>query len=116
MLFDTQKGLFIYAPVLLFMFYGLIAARKERRVSFIATALLFAVITYIFASWDAWWFGGAYGHRCYIEYFPVFAFPMAVTFDRIINAKKPFVKYSFLVLTLLCIYYNIALINIYKKN
>jgi len=115
-LFDTQNGLFIYAPVLLFMVYGLFAGRKERRTSVYGTILVFAVITYIFASWSAWWFGGAYGHRCYIEYLPVFAFPLGIAFDKIFNARKGYVRWSFSVVIVLCLYYNVALTSIYKKE
>jgi len=108
-LFDTQNGLFIYAPVLLFFIYGLFAARKDQRASFAGISLLFIIITWTFASWHAWWFGGAYGHRCYIEYLPVLAFPLALAFEKIFNSRKKPVKYPFIVLILLCMYYNLAM-------
>ncbi len=63
-LFDTQNGLFVYAPVLFFIFPALLLYRKDVRLHFAGFTVVFGIITYIFASWWAWWFGGAYGHRC----------------------------------------------------
>jgi len=112
-LFDTQNGLFLYAPALLFMFWAVAMRRKDPRVSFPALGIVFMIITYLFASWHAWWFGGAYGHRCYIDYFPIFAFPMAVTIERIMGTRNRIAKpVFFLVLALFC-YYTIGMCQLY---
>jgi hypothetical protein len=115
-LFDTQNGLFIYAPVLLFVFPALWLYRKDARVHFAGFAVVFSIITYIFASWWAWWFGGAYGHRCYIEYFPIFAFPLAVAFEKIGQMKQPLLRFSLIALVLGMAYYSVGLDLIYEKN
>ena len=108
-LFDTQNGLFLYAPALLFMFWAVIARRGDPRISLWGMGIVFAIITYLFASWHAWWFGGAYGHRCYVDYFPVFAFPIAVTMERIIALKSRIIKIVFLLILIFFCYYTIGL-------
>ena len=112
-LFDTQNGLFLYSPALLIMFWGLFIKRKDPRTSFIGVGVIFVVITYVFASWWAWWFGGAFGHRCYIDYFPVFAFPLAITFELLVRNARPVVKTAIFSGLILCCYYNIALTNVF---
>jgi len=111
-LFDTQNGLFLYSPILLFVFFGLFAGRKDHRTNFIGVSIVFIGITYIFASWWAWWFGGAFGHRCYIEYFPVLAFPFAVAVEKIDALKMSF-KMPFIIILVLFIYYSVAMSFLY---
>ena len=115
-LFDTQNGLLLYSPVLLFLFWAVIAKRKDARTNAWGTGIVFAVITYIFASWWAWWFGGAFGHRCYVDYYPLFAFPMAVTMESILNAKKLYAKIPAIAVVLLLCYYSVALCETYMVN
>ena len=111
-LFDTQNGLFLYSPILLFMFFGLFLRRRDRRTNFIGVSLVFISITYIFASWWAWWFGGAFGHRCFIEYFPVFAFPMAIGFEKVSLLKKN-IKLFIVIFIIFCLYYSVAMSFLY---
>jgi hypothetical protein len=115
-LFDTQNGLFLYSPILLFMFAGLFLARKEPRTNFVAICILFPVITYIFASWCAWWFGAAFGHRCYIEYFPVLAFPMAIAMEKIISLSKLYFKIPIFLIILLFNHYSIGMSYLFLKE
>jgi hypothetical protein len=115
-LFDTQNGLFLYSPVLLFFFFALFFKRKDPRTNFWGISIVFAVITYIFASWWAWWFGGAFGHRCYIDYFPLFAFPLAVTVESVFKSRFPVVKIAFLFVAGVFCYYTVALSQMYMDK
>lgn len=107
-LFDTQNGLFLYAPILLLAPLGWWLLRKQERVHALAGSIIFAFITYIFASWWAWWFGGDYGHRCYIDYLPVLAFPIAGIY-ALVAKQKWVVKYTVGLLCVTLVYYNVAL-------
>lgn len=115
-LFDVQNGWLLYSPVMLFLFWSLFAKRKDARTSFWGTLLVLAVITYVFASWDAWWFGGAFGHRCYIDYYPVMAFPMAMTMKSIVVLKNKVAKIALLTLLLLLCYYSVGMASIYLTH
>lgn len=67
-LFDVQNGLFVYAPILFLPLIGLVyGAWKGKREAFGTLAVL-SILTYLFASWWTWSFGGAYGHRCYVDW------------------------------------------------
>jgi hypothetical protein len=115
-LFDTQNGLFLYSPTLILMFVAFVVARRDKRTGFIGTSLVFAIITYIFASWWMWFFGGAYGHRCYIEYMPVFALPMAVALEKIIAMKRQYIKIPVILVILLMSYYSIGMSRLYNSG
>ena len=52
------------------------AARTER--AFLAgTAVVLVANTYLIASWWDWQFGGSYGHRGFVDGFPIFAIGLA---------------------------------------
>ncbi len=114
-LFDTQNGLFLYSPVLLLFLWAVFFRRKDPRTNFAGTIIVFCVITYIFASWWAWWFGAAFGHRCYIDYMPLLAFPLAVTVEHLLTQKNAFRIPVLAILALLC-YYNIKLSGMYMDH
>jgi len=112
-LFDAQNGWLLYSPVLLFLFWGLIMKRKDPRISSLGTAILLVVITYVFASWASWSFGGAFGHRCYIDYYAIFAFPLAITMENILNAKSYYLKIPLLLVIALFCYYSVGMATAY---
>jgi hypothetical protein len=91
-LFDVQNGLFLYSPIVLFSMFGLVIGWRQKRFHAPALTLIFVVATYIFASWWAWWFGGAFGHRCYVELYPLLAFPMAGFFEYFLTRKSIFLR------------------------
>ncbi len=107
-LFSVQNGMLIYAPVILFAIIGLGMAIYRKKLSGIAILIILGISTYVFASWWCWWYGGAYGHRGYIEYFAFLAIPMAYTVSLILK-MKPVLKYGLLVLFLLCIVYSLQM-------
>ncbi len=114
-LFDVQNGWLLYSPVLLFLFWALLAKRRDPRTNFLATTLLLLVITYLFASWWMWNFGGAFGHRCYVDYYALLALPLAVTMEHIISAKK-YVKIPLLIVITIFCYYSVAMATLYMAR
>lgn len=77
-LFHPQNGLFLYTPILLLAVAGLILMWKKMRLTTIGILLVWSIGWYIIASWWAWWFGAAFGHRAFIELFPLMAIPLAL--------------------------------------
>lgn len=78
-LFSYRKGLFIYTPVLLIALFGFAIYIKRKQFYLLFTWLFFFVlITYIYSSWWVWDFGCSYGHRAYIDFYPIFCILLAV--------------------------------------
>jgi hypothetical protein len=69
-LFSIQNGFFVYSPIMLFAVLGLGLGLKKKIHSSPGVSLILLISIYLFASWEAWWFGGAYGHRAFIDLFP----------------------------------------------
>jgi hypothetical protein len=77
-LFSFRKGLFIYTPMALFGFIGLIPLYKHKALRFIILPyLLFFVISFFIAfSWFLWFYGGSFGCRVFIESYAIMSAPI----------------------------------------
>ena len=85
-LFGVQKGLFFWSPVLLTSVAGFIwlARSQSSARAFVVPALLFLLVdTYVVASWWDWQFGASFGHRGFVDTFPVFAIGVAGCFSAV---------------------------------
>jgi hypothetical protein len=79
-LFSTQKGLFFWSPVLVLAVVGMFVARGWARRLLWPAASVFAVHTYLIATWFDWQFGGSYGHRGFVDGFGLLAPFLAACF------------------------------------
>lgn len=112
-LFSPQNGFFVYAPIMLFGLIGLIWGSIQGQKNYFLYLLIWVLAWYIFASWWCWWFGGAYGHRAFIEYF-VLLFPGMAWFISQLD-KHRWIKYGFYALALLLIFVNLRMTFIYAS-
>lgn len=82
-LFSWERGVFIYAPVLLLVVPALFfMAIKSEFYRVTVWLLFFGVTVYILSSWHVWSYGCSYGQRPMIEYYPVFFLPIALFLHR----------------------------------
>lgn len=79
-LFSWKKGWFIYTPVMFVALGGLFFLRNSFRL--VAFLLLMGSATYVISCWELWWYGGSFGMRPLIEYYPVMAVPLALLLQR----------------------------------
>jgi hypothetical protein len=112
-LFHPWNGWILYSPIVLFPLFVLIkGAYRDEKYERIYL-LIFAIAWYIFSSWWAWWFGGAFGHRSFVEYLSFLALPMALWINQIFTYRKSIKVFWATVLVLMC-YYNIGLTYAYS--
>lgn len=79
-LFSVQKGLFLWSPLLLAACVGLVLLARSSnpaRGFVLPGVIVFALDTYLIASWWDWQFGGSYGHRGFVDVLPLFALGLA---------------------------------------
>jgi hypothetical protein len=76
-LFSYRKGLLLYVPVMSIAIIGIPLLYKWNRKFFGAIAIFFVVLIYIIFSWWSWWYGGGFGIRSLIEFYPVLTIPLA---------------------------------------
>lgn len=86
-LFGVTKGLFFWSPVLLLSVAGVIVSRGWPRQVCTAAMLIFAVVTWLIASWWDWQFGGSYGHRGFTDGLALAAIFLAGFFEW--SAARP---------------------------
>jgi hypothetical protein len=79
-LLSVQKGLFFWSPVLLLAVVGLFLLRGPLRAFLLPTLVVLAADTYLIASWWDWQFGASYGHRGFIDLFPLLSLGLAAFF------------------------------------
>lgn len=102
--FDPYNGLFLYAPIMLVMVIYLFIMLKRKVTNAWVLAATFGIITYIFSSWWAWWFGCAFGARSYVEYLSLFGFAFAYGWKDILEKSKTTKLIASLVVLIFCLY------------
>lgn len=113
-LFDFQNGLFVYSPVLLLAVAALLFDWKRNVANSRAVLLTLAAATYLYASWWLWYFGGAFGHRCYVDWLPLLALPMGLFFQNNVAKWPRVARFSMVVAVLLMVYFTVGLTCIYE--
>ncbi len=78
-----ENGLLLYSPMLILALVGMAMMVWRKEVNGRLVLLLFILATYIFGSWWDWNFGGAFGHRCFVEYYAVLFFPFCYFLQKI---------------------------------
>lgn len=89
-LFSTQKGLFFWSPILIFSIIGLliIKIKNYSASNNIINLFIFLLLqTYLIASWWSWQYGESYGHRAFVDFYPIFIMGLAGCMAYIASQK-----------------------------
>lgn len=111
-LFDAWNGWLLYSPIAIIPLAALLLGRHSNRFGERGLLLIFAIATYLFASWWAWWFGGAFGHRSYVEYYALLAIPFALVAEKAL--RRWYTALPFVALCALLCYYSLGLTYNYR--
>lgn len=102
-LFSYKKGLFVFLPITFIALFGFIPLWRRNLAKAIMAATFLVFIIYVLSCWWMWYYGGSFGSRVMIEYFPVFAL---LLFYLVSVPMKPAMKMSIIaiivILTLFC--------------
>mgnify|MGYP002622963995 FL=1 len=79
-LLSIKKGWLIYTPIMIFALAGLKLCRKNYS---IALLIALAIHCWIVFSWWSWWYGGSFGCRVMILFYPALAIPMAKLLGKV---------------------------------
>lgn len=113
--FDVQNGWLIYSPMMLFSVAGLFLLLYKKKLSSPGIFFTLTAASYVFASWWAWWFGGAFGHRCFVEYYALLSVPLAFSIQYVSQLKKPVISVCFYFLLIVFSYYNVGMNVLYRS-
>ncbi len=96
-LFSFRKGLFIYTPMILLSWTGLIFLAISNRVRFFSMLLFIALSSYVISSWWNWYYGDGFGLRAFIDYYGIFCLLLALPLNRL-PGKTAYFLIVFLIL------------------
>jgi len=113
-LFGVVSGWFVYSPVMLLFAAGLIWMLIRKQAPSLAILAVFLVILYLNASWWCYTFDCAFGYRSLIEYYSLFAIPMALLLERLMPSGRLIRKGAFIVLAVFFSYLNIRMSLLYN--
>ena len=95
-LFGFRKGLFIYTPILLFSIPGIyfLANQKGNKHWVLPISMILIFACWVLFSWWCWWYGGGFGMRAMIEFYPLFAILLGASFQILFNLKLKKLLYT----------------------
>jgi hypothetical protein len=114
-LFGFRKGLFIYTPLIILSYFGILFCFKQLKLWRLTLITFIPINIYIMSCWWCWWYGGSFGQRPMIDSFPLLAIPMAELINTILNRSKWFIAPLALVFSFF-IYLNIFQSFQYEKG
>jgi len=76
-LFGYRKGWLLYAPIMFFALIGVFFLRNKLKAFFLPIILFVTLNIYVILSWWAWWYGGSFGLRAFIDSYALLIFPLA---------------------------------------
>lgn len=81
-LFGFKKGFFIYTPFFIVLPVACIFLSKINNFKVIVFSLFFVILCYILSSWWNWYYGGSFGSRSLIDFYPLWCFLIAISFNH----------------------------------
>lgn len=110
-LFSYEKGLFIYTPILIFSLLGFWSLFRTNKFFLFWLMISIAVPAYVISSWWNWWYGMSFGHRAFIDYYPLFFISIALGLQGI---SSRLILNFFIVVSVMCLVLNHIYIKQYK--
>ena len=86
MLFDLNRGILWWTPLVLVGFYGLFLMKEKEKWLLLSFPALNLIIYACWASWHSAW---AFGNRFFIMFFPLYAIGLAVLIEKKPSTKIP---------------------------
>ncbi|MGA2822562.1 MAG: hypothetical protein ABSE72_03455 [Bacteroidales bacterium] len=114
--FSPLNGFFLYTPLALLFIAGIIIMIMKKIPNGIFIGLFFLLITYIFASWHIWYFGGSFGYRPFVEYYSLLALPFGYFLASLKAMKNLYIRSLLILFIIISGYYNLRLTYHQKWN
>ncbi len=107
--FSTLNGLIPWSPLILLFIIGMFFMIFKRINNGILILFFFLLVSYMAASYKFWYYGCGYGHRAFVEFYPVFCIPFGFLAGKILDSKKIILKISFMLLVVCMTSFNFSL-------
>jgi hypothetical protein len=108
-LFHIKNGWLLFSPMAGLAILGCLVGCWKNKYDIATIFGILLASIYIFSSWWCWWFGGAFGHRSFVEFYALLAFPYAYLATIVFRGRFVLFKILFVLLWLVLIYYSYML-------
>jgi hypothetical protein len=105
-LFSFKNSWIIYTPIIIFPLLGFINLFKKNKPLFFSIFTFTIINFYVLSSWLAWWNGGGFGMRYFVESYALLCIP-AGYFITWLMERKLFLRLSIYSVLFLCISLNL---------
>jgi hypothetical protein len=107
--FSTLNGLVPWSPLILLFIIGMLYMIIKRVNNGILIGFFFLLISYMAAAYKDWFFGCGYGHRAFVEFYPIFCVPFGFLAGNVLVSRKRFIKILFFILVICMTAFNFSL-------
>jgi hypothetical protein len=107
--FSTLNGLIPWSPLNLIFMIGMLFMIIKKINNGILIGLFFLLISYMAAAYKYWYFGCGYGHRAFVEFYPVFCIPFGFLTGNIFKSQKRILQAFFVLTVVFMTYFNARL-------
>lgn len=107
--FSTLNGLFTWSPLVLLFVSGVLVMILQKNRNGIIILILFLLITYMAAAYRYWHFGCGFGHRAFVEFYPVLAIPFGFLSVSVFTRRTFILKTLFVIVVVLFMYISTGL-------
>ena len=104
--FSPLNGLFSYTPAAILLVFGIILMIWKRINNGMLLLVFFILYSYIFSSWQCWYFGGSFGCRVMIEFYALFAVALGYLIMASLRHKSLLFRVLLFLLIASTIYFN----------
>jgi len=104
--FAPLNGWIPYTPLAILFLIGFAVMIVKRIPNGILITSLFLIYSYVFASWHSWYFGGSFGCRPLIDFYPLFTVALGYLLMVALHHKNLLIRILPLLFIFLSIYFN----------
>jgi hypothetical protein len=109
-LFSYRSGWLLYSPMMILSLVGFYFLRKDKSDLFRSLLVPVLLNIYVLSCWWCWWFGGSYGLRAFIDFYPFLSIPFAAFVFWVLKQRG--VLKNLLVCLMLCF----ICLNLYQTH
>ena len=99
-LFSYRKGWLLYTPIMVLFIGGIYRLFQSKNPWALSSLFSVLACVFVFSSWWCWWYGGSFGMRCMIDFYPIFAFGLAACLNGFKNYLTVIIPVIFIILNL----------------
>ena len=88
LLFSFRSGWYLYTPVMFAATLGLYFMGRKCKAGVWPLTILLVLQIYLLSCWWAWWNGGSFGLRSFVDIYGLMALPLAALIETSLGTKR----------------------------